>query len=318
MTERDARGGCAETALTFDCDGQTLVGVVAAPRVATAAAVGVVIVVGGPQYRAGSHRHFTRLARDLAAAGWPTLRFDLRGMGDSSGELRQFDDASADIGAAIDALQRAQPGVRQVVLWGLCDGASAALLYLDERADQRVRGLCLANPWVRSVHSVASMQVKHYYTQRLLEPGFWLKLARGGVGLGALRGFGRALRAMLGGASAGAGGNPAATAAGRAADFRTRMARALVAFDAPVLLSLSGDDYIAKEFLLHIAADRQWQQALASRSVQRLDLPGADHTFSDRQTQQVLLAHTLGWLAACNAGGQAVAPVTLAAENAAP
>ena len=39
----------------------------------------MVIVVGGPQYRAGSHRQFTLLARHIAAAGYPVLRFDARG-----------------------------------------------------------------------------------------------------------------------------------------------------------------------------------------------------------------------------------------------
>ena len=46
-----------------------------------AASRGMLIVVGGPQYRAGSHRQFTLLARDVAATGVPTMRFDYRGMG---------------------------------------------------------------------------------------------------------------------------------------------------------------------------------------------------------------------------------------------
>ena len=43
-----------ETAITFDCRGETLVGIVSAP--AMAEDTGVLIAVGGPQYRAGSHR----------------------------------------------------------------------------------------------------------------------------------------------------------------------------------------------------------------------------------------------------------------------
>ena len=51
---------------------------------------GVLIVTGGPQYRAGSHRQFVLLARFLAARGMAVLRFDYRGMGDSEGAPRDY------------------------------------------------------------------------------------------------------------------------------------------------------------------------------------------------------------------------------------
>src|SRR6185503_15223452 len=128
-------------------------------------------------------------------AGYAVLRFDHRGMGDSEGQQRDFETVSADIASAIDALQARIPSVKQVALWGLCDGASAALLYCHETHDQRVRGLCLLNPWVRSEASLARTHVKHYYTRRLREREFWSKLIRGGVALGALRDFVGNLRA---------------------------------------------------------------------------------------------------------------------------
>ena len=79
-----------ETVLAFPCEGERLLGVVSAPEDALVTGdLGVVIVVGGPQVRAGSHRQFVQLARHLAAQGLPTLRFDVRGMGDSSGPQRR-------------------------------------------------------------------------------------------------------------------------------------------------------------------------------------------------------------------------------------
>ena len=159
---RDSGAPLHESALVFPCEGDRLVGVVGAGH----RDLGVVIVVGGPQYRAGSHRQFVLLARHLAAQGFPVLRFDVRGMGDSEGAQRPFDALTPDIAAAIAALQSQQPQVRRVVLWGLCDGASAALLYLHERPDPRVQGLVLLNPWVRSEASLARTHVKHYYRQR--------------------------------------------------------------------------------------------------------------------------------------------------------
>ena len=186
----------AERPIVFACAGAQLVGICSpAP-----ADLGVVVVVGGPQYRGGSHRQFVLLARQLAAAGFPVLRFDVRGMGDSEGEQRGFESITPDIAAAIDTLCAQQPQVRRVVLWGLCDGASAALLYLQERQDARICGVALANPWVRSPVSQARAQVKHYYTRRLREPAFWRKLVSGAVSpralgelFGALNRMGRTL-----------------------------------------------------------------------------------------------------------------------------
>ena len=127
--ERDAHTeaaeACTERAVSFPCAGEDLVGVLALPQ--TARPVGVVIVVGGPQYRGGSHRQFVLLARALARAGFPALRFDHRGAGDATGAMRAFTDIDDDIGAAIDELCRAC-ALDRVVLFGLCDAASAALV----------------------------------------------------------------------------------------------------------------------------------------------------------------------------------------------
>ena len=77
-------GPVVERFATFECGDDTCIGIVASNAdVASRADIGVVIVVGGPQYRVGSHRQFVTLARALAASGVPALRFDYRGMGDS-------------------------------------------------------------------------------------------------------------------------------------------------------------------------------------------------------------------------------------------
>jgi uncharacterized protein len=279
----------SEEALTFPCEGEQLFGVLARPGQGPAA-VGVVIVVGGPQYRAGSHRQFVLLARALARAGYAVLRFDYRGMGDSSGPLRNFEDVSRDLDAAIGALQQHVPQVKRVALWGLCDAASAALLYCHGGNDRRIAGLCLLNPWVRSTQSLARTRVKHYYLQRLAQPAFWRKLLSGGVALGAVAGLARNLRL----ATSGAG--PSQDAASK--PYQERMALAWRNFEGRLLLLLSGDDYTAKEFLEFVAADPAWQQSLAHPRLTRHDLAGADHTFSDTQARVLVENLTLAWLQA--------------------
>ena len=286
--ERDGMSA-PELAIQFECAGESLLGIVSPSAPAKPASdLGVVIVVGGPQYRVGSHRQFVQLARAVSQAGHAALRFDYRGMGDSGGALHNFEQVDADIAAAISALMSAQPALRRVVLWGLCDGASAALLYLDQQADPRVAGLCLVNPWVRSEAGLARTHVKHYYLQRLREGAFWRKLASGQVALAALTGLWRNLRAAMG-HSAG----PKATAA----SFQQRMATAWARFEGPRLLLLSENDLTAQEFIDTTTSDAQWQQAMSLRPPQRVTLSGADHTCSSSESQRALEAATLRWLA---------------------
>ncbi|OYV01454.1 MAG: hydrolase 1, exosortase A system-associated [Burkholderiales bacterium PBB5] len=274
----------AESVLHWRCGEATLLGVLTAgaPQADTA----VLVIVGGPQYRAGSHRQFVRLGRALAAHGWPTLRFDYRGMGDSGGDPRTFDSVGEDIGSAIDALCRRLPSLRRVVLWGLCDGASAALMYWQESQDPRVAGLSLLNPWLRGGNSEARMRVRHYYLQRLTQGDFWRKLLRGGIGADALSGLARQVSE--------------ATQRGPAgdADFRDRMAWSWQHFPGPVQVLLSGRDFTAKEFLDGIGTLPTWRGAWGRPLLTRCDLPEADHTVSAESEHQRLVQAVRDWLSA--------------------
>lgn len=281
-----------EKTVLFACEQEQLVGIVSQPITLgeeVASCIGVVIVVGGPQYRAGSHRQFVLLARALAAAGTPVLRFDYRGMGDSTGELRTFENVSDDIAAAIDALQTAAPCVTGIALWGLCDGASAALLYCHATQDARVTGLCLLNPWVRSVTSLAKTQVKHYYTQRLQEREFWLKLLSGKVATSAALGLLRSIKTAF-------NGTETKTARGGTPPYQTRMAHAWMQFKTPMLLILSGNDYTAKEFLEYAGSSPTWADAMTKPRLKRHDLADADHTFSNLDMQRHLENIVLKWI----------------------
>ena len=292
--------GMVEQGLRIACADDTLIGILARPQ--RPSAIGMLIVVGGPQYRAGSHRQFTLLARQLAHAGHAVLRFDHRGMGDSTGQARDFLAVSGDIDAAVQALRLAVPAVQRVVLWGLCDAASAALFYIDEHPSSPVAGLCLLNPWVRSAQTQAAAQVKHYYRRRLTDREFWLKLLHGQVGAGRLAEFWRSLRAMRTGASGDA-------AASTRLSFQHRMARAWRQAPCPLLLVLSGEDLTAKEFTEALATDQAWRGALAHPQLTRVDLPDADHTFSNEAARSAVAKATLAWLQALAPGADRSHPV---------
>ena len=277
-----------EEALLFASRAGALAGVLAIPEAPRR--TGMVIVVGGPQYRAGSHRQFVLLARAIAGEGFPVLRFDYRGMGDSPGERADFCDAPPDIAAAVALLHDRLPGVEQVALWGLCDGASAALMSLEDRAIPRIAGLCLANPWVRSEASLARTHVKHYYRERLRQKAFWLKLLRGDGMLRAAAGLWRNLLAMT--------GRGQDTPDGGLLMFQARMARSWSTFPGRILLLLSGQDFTAKEFLEYAAREPAWAGLLQRATVTRQDFPDADHTFSNRQWRGEVEAATVRWLLA--------------------
>lgn len=272
-----------ELPLWIDCEGERLLAVIGQPVPARGPAV--LIVVGGPQYRVGAHRQFVQLSRALNAAGHPTMRFDVRGMGDATGPLRNFESIEADVVAARTAFASRLPAGTPIVLWGLCDGASAALMAVG--SGQQAAGLVLANPWVRSAQTLARTHVKHYYRKRLLERDFWLKLLRGGVGQQAIRGLLDNLRLSR------RAGPPGADAP---VDFRQRMARAAARFDGPTLLLLSELDLTAREFEEFTSRDAAWQAAWQRHPPQRVSLAGADHTFSSAESEQAAAQATIAWL----------------------
>jgi len=273
-----------EQALWLHGEGFDMLGIVSPPPAQTPMQrTGVLIVVGGAQYRVGSHRQFVQLARCLAAGGFPVLRFDLPGMGDSPGELPSFEDTAPHIAAAIDGLQRQCPGAERVVLWGLCDGASASLLYVQATSDPRVAGLALLNPWVRSEASLARTQVKHYYRQRLLEPAFWRKLLQGGVGAQALRSLRDNLVRMQ--------RAPAAPLS-----FQHRMADGWHRFTGPVLLLLSERDLTAQEFNEYADTSPAWAGWRHKALLTQHGLAGADHTCSAATSRTAAEQATLPWL----------------------
>ncbi len=250
-----------EQALVFDCEGSSLVAVL------SGAAPG-------------------------AGRGVPTLRFDYRGMGDSDGEKRTFESVGADIRCAIDRFFASVPGLKDVVIWGLCDAASAALFYAHR--DARVSGLVLLNPWVRTEQGAARAHLRHYYLQRLFQASLWGKVARGEFDVrAALSALGRnALEALGRGRGSGAAGKSATSGQ----SLPARMADGLRRFRGKVLVILSGNDLTAQEFKDVTAGSRDWRTLLEDGRVTRHELPDANHTFAKRAWRDQVAQWTADWI----------------------
>lgn len=263
-----------ETPLTFTLDGAELIGIVHTPD--EPVREGVLIVVGGPQYRIGAHRQFVHLARSLAAKGIAAMRFDYRGMGDSEGDFKGFEHISDDIDAALAAFRQAVPSLRSITLWGLCDAASAIVMKPD--LPEEVTGLVLLNPWIRTAAGEARTYVRHYYLRRLMSAEFWKKLISGGLRAGqSLKGLKDNLQQSR---QAEKGGLPERVMAGLRASRR------------PVLLILSGNDLVAREF--EDGSGSLVRSGLPSLTVARV--PAADHTFSRQAWKEEVAGLTADWI----------------------
>ena len=128
--------------VAFQCEGFQLRGTLRRPVRASHQHLGVILLNQGPLDRSGAHQISTKIAKRLNdTLELPTLQFDARGVGESDGDWttpeegepihqlydRIFNGAwNADTLAAISFFQHAT-GVDNVVLVGLCGGASTAL-----------------------------------------------------------------------------------------------------------------------------------------------------------------------------------------------
>jgi exosortase A-associated hydrolase 1 len=284
-----------ERPIVFCCGSDWLYGILTLPE--HAASRGVLILVGGPQYRAGSHRQFTLLARQLATNGIPVFRFDFRGMGDSEGDARTFENVEDDVGYAIDRLFAETPSLSELVILGLCDAASAALFYAYQ--DRRVTGLVLLNPWVRTGEGSAKVYLKHYYTSRIFERELWRKIWSGNFN------YAGSIRSLFGTISTVVTERrEIAPPIVRnnckngcdSAPLPERMFQGLERFQGKVLLILSGNDLTAQEFSDLVKSSRKWKKLLASRRFSCFSLLGANHTFSRREWRDQIAHWTREWL----------------------
>lgn len=270
-----------ELVTVFTCCGEPTIGIL---HEAAGSSTLAVIVVGGPQYRVGSHRQFVVMARHLAGRGISTFRFDLRGMGDAEGESITFEEAGPDIRAAIDHARTCMNATR-IVLIGLCDGATAAGMYVDQ--DDRVSDLVLINPWVHTEAAGTQARLKHYYLRRVTQVGFWRKLFSGRFN------WSDSISSFRGVLS-----KWALSAEPVPASYVDRLREGLTRFAGRTCVVLSGKDITAREFEELTRSDRSWGRL--SRSWSWIRLESADHTFSGPGSTEEAAREIAEWIAAAD------------------
>jgi len=105
----------------------------------TAPRGGVVFVHGWGGCRMGPHRILVESARRICRDGFATLRFDLRGRGESEGDpfATDLDGMIEDACAAVAELRARLREGTPMALWGMCSGGNVALGALTVERDVR-------------------------------------------------------------------------------------------------------------------------------------------------------------------------------------
>ncbi len=145
----------------------------------------ILMLHGWSGYRTGPHQMQTRAARRFAQAGFPVLRFDFAGRGDSDGstELATLSTMTDDVEVVLEWIKSTFPE-HDVLLAGLCSGCEVAFA---AAVSPQVKGLML---WSAPVFAAGASEERtrrkrwHYlgeYARKLLRPSTYKKLLRGSV-----------------------------------------------------------------------------------------------------------------------------------------
>jgi alpha-beta hydrolase superfamily lysophospholipase len=182
-----------ETAISFGT-AQSLFGVLTEPAQLSPSdprsETAILMLNTGGIYRIGPARLYVKMARAWAARGYRTFRFDLGGIGDSrpapgNDSINIYSrDSTADVKAAIDCL--VARGCRRVVVMGICSGSYVA--FQTALVDPRVTGQILMNTrllecqdetWQGAMQSY--YKSTHFYRRALLRPDVYRRLFRGEI-----------------------------------------------------------------------------------------------------------------------------------------
>lgn len=278
-----------EIPLTFECESDTLIGIVHRPESPSSRGL-LSLVAGGPQYRAGCCRQLVYMARDFSDHGIPVMRFDHRGIGDSDGGFLDFLHVEKDLAAAIAAFKRSVPELREIVLWGGCNAASGIMINAHRYPE--VTGMIISNPYAHS-EAMLAVVVRKHYMRRLKDPAFWAKVIR--LRFNPLPNIQSAIQAAL---KRLAPSNPAALEAGSQQErpFIERMLAGFSQFRGQILLIMSGQSLTSEEFDELVANSPEWKKAYKAASITRADIAGADQAFSTPHSRNELIRAARSWL----------------------
>lgn len=241
----------------------------------------VIFVNGGAQTRIGPHRLYVTISERLQREGISSFRFDLPGFGDADGSMLSFLDVPVLLKSISEHFLANHPSLKQVVFFGLCDGATSILL-LNPSSINACKAIALVNPWVRQECSHAMTMAKHYYLKRFFNKELWRKFGAGQLNISqSFVDLSKIVKSVI---------KPRSNPNDLAVTELNYVERAWTAwhqYKGRTLLFLSGKDITAAEFFDAASNHPIAKGALASAQVFKRDV--ADHTFSSVEDKNWLL-----------------------------
>lgn len=206
-------GAVIETLVAIPSAGGGLYGVLAQPLAHEPATRPIVLLPNsGSVHHTGPHRLYVDLARRLATEGFPSLRLDLRNLGDSRLGNHQEENhpypstALRDVSEAVGWLTGVR-GFRTCTLAGLCSGAHTAFQAGYELSESPISHVVSINPLtfefkpgisLDTPESIRTFRDARYYGSAIRDPQSWQRLLRGVSDISHILGFVRRRFAMKG------------------------------------------------------------------------------------------------------------------------
>jgi uncharacterized protein len=275
----------AEKTIKFSINDNNLFGILNLPDDAEAIESIVLMIIGGAQTRIGSHRMYVQLARHFCDNGVPVMRFDYQGLGDSEGEFVGFEYAGPSIRAAIDMLYAEFSELKSLIIWSLCDGAAASMIYAADDVD-RISAMVLANPFLETEAGKAQTVLKYYYIKRLFDRELWKKIF--GLKFKLSDSASSFLSLVKTSTSEEKGGW-----LGTGKTMPQCVLDGLHSFPNPVHFLISSNDIQGLEFYNLIRNDKICKNRIARGDIVVKSIKGGDHTFTDLELKKIAFDESL-------------------------
>jgi pimeloyl-ACP methyl ester carboxylesterase len=332
-----------EEVVTFEVNGETLTGILNRPDElgGRQPEIGIVFGNAGARGRLGSTFQYPYYAKHLAALGYPTLRFDPIGIGDSTGMIEHTEMpafyGSLQSGRFAEALAVASDEFRKLVrpkklvLAGVCGGAITSLMVAGRKPDIDAVWLLSVPVLYDSVDqstedTLSSGYAADYlvtaYSSKLLSIDAWKRLLSGKSEMDTILSYGKvALKGAIPRVrgivenkvaelkSRFLGGEPPRRKVEHTAErhpmFNDHFLRSLDALmdrKAPVLFVFGEGDAIRWHFKEHFV-EPFWQDDPAYDDLCEIHyLPGCNHLFTLREWQNQALDLVKPWLSKVQSG----------------
>jgi uncharacterized protein len=306
-----------QRAVTFvNGQGHQLVGILHEPSATPRRDIAILLLSPGVKNRVAPHRLYNKMAAAYVELGFPVLRFDFHGLGDSEGDVPEplLADLyrSIQLGRYVDDTRCAMTWMRQTygierfILGGLCGGAITGVLAgSDDPAVIGILGLGLPVMLDGSnVDKVAEMttgqltSVRSRYIAKLRNPSAWLRLLSGKSDFRLLA---RALKtsASRGAPSRERHGTRSTELLPTAGNANPSFAPAFLKIlgeGRPILLLFSGADRLLAEFREKFLQAHTEHVRRVDKALDLVVVENANHVFTFGEWQQEMLLRTRKWL----------------------